>query len=176
MVQAEGAPYVGIAHLIKSTGSSYDAVKHWISQGWLGQVETFDIAKGQIGYRIDSARAQKAIQIIKSTSSARELSASVGIDKLALRALAQGNVIRSIPYGRGVWNVRFLPIDVFQLASALLNIANRGVATNDRRMLLQQAVAFLRKKTPGLIKHFINAVLEKQIAISFIGKKPLPAR
>lgn len=172
MVKAAGVPFVGIRYLIKATGSSYDAVKHWISQGWLGQVEIYEVDNSRIGYRIDSVKAQKAIQIIKSTASARELSLSVGIDRSCLQALAQANVIRSIPYGKGAWNVRFHPTDVFQLATALLIISNRKGTSNDRRMMLHQAITFLRKKTPWLIKHFLDSVLEKQIPIFFIGLKP----
>jgi hypothetical protein len=169
-ITLQDATDVGIKFLMNSAGCSYDVVKNWIAKGWLGQVKTFPLPGGQVGYRIDREMAMKAIHIAKSTSSPRELAAAVGIDARSIRVLAQSKVIGSIPYGRAFWNIRLHPSEVFQLAARLLDATRRGVASNDRRLLFQQAIALLQRDAPWLIQKFVQAVLAKQIAVRFMGK------
>lgn len=164
--------YVGIRFVIDATGCSYDAVQHWISKGWLGDVTTSPRGNGQSEYRIPKTSVHKAIGIIKATSSVKELSRTLGLNAAALRALARSEVLQSTPYGKGSWNFRLTPSEVFALANQLLNAASKGNASPDRRILIDEAILLIARNAPALVKPLISALVVRHIPIRFFGTPP----
>lgn len=164
--------YVGIRFVMDATGCTYDIVQYWISNGWLGDVTKASTRKGQNEYRIPKAYVSKAIGIINSTSSVKELSRTIGLQVGALRALARHGVLQPTPYGRGLWNVRLTPSEVFLLATQLLSAASKGHLSSDRRILIDEAILRVARKTPSLLKLLIAALVERRIPIRFFGDEP----
>lgn len=165
--------YVGIRFVMDVTGCTYDVVQHWISKGWLGDVTTTPRRKGQNEYRIPKAFVSKAIDMINATSSVKELSRTIGLNVGALRALARNEVLQSTPYGKGSWNFRLTPSEVFALAAQLLSAASKGSVSLDRRILIDEAILLIAKKTPALLKPLIAAFVQRHIAIRFFGNAPI---
>ena len=165
--------FVGIRFVINVTGCTYDIVRYWISKGWLGDVTTEPRTNGQIQYRISKASVGKALQIIRTTSSVKELSKTLDFDARALRVLARSNVLLPTPYGKGYWNIRLTPLEVFVFADNLMRAASKGIASLDRRILIDDAILRISKHFPGLVKPLITALIQGEIPIRYFGRKPL---
>jgi sulfur transfer complex TusBCD TusB component (DsrH family) len=156
---------VGIRYLIDSTGCTYDVAQFWIEKGWLGHVAVIHQPSNQKKYAIGKQAVQKAIQIVKSTSSLSELSKSIGLERRVLYYLAKAAVITSVPYGRAYWSVRLVPQEVFALTEQLMKRAVASRASSSQRLILNRAILRLGKRSPELVKPFIATILEGKLAV-----------
>ena len=157
--------------LQKVASASTKAIR--ISKGWLGTVTTSPWNTRQSERRISKVAASNAIRVMNGTGSVRNLSQSIGLAGRALRVLAREGVLHSIPYGKGYWNVRLVPSEVFSLSSRLLSAASRGIGSIDRRILIDRAVLITCKHSPALVKPLVNALLQKTIPLRYMGDAPL---
>ena len=172
MVHDQSA-YVSIQFVMDVTGCSYDIAKYWISKGWLGVVTTLLRKNGQIEHLIPKTSVNKALQIIKGTSSVQELSRTLGMDARSLRTLARNQVLLPTPYGKGKWNIRLSPSEVFALANGLLGIAKKREASLDGRISIDDAISRLSVRHPGLVKPLITALVQCHIPLWFFGHQPI---
>lgn len=165
--------YVGIRFIMDATGCTYDTVKHWIHQGWLGEVTSSPWKSGQVRYNILKEPALKAIHLIRLTGSVRELAMSTGLESFSLRAMARAGVLRSISCGVGHWNVRLIPPEVFALCADLLSVATRGIGSNDHRVLIDKAIFHTSRHSPELVAPLVSALVSKKIPLRFFGTAPV---
>jgi hypothetical protein len=172
MLKSSDEQLVGIRYLIDATGCTYDIAQYWIERGWLGSISHSTRQNGQIAYGISKQAVQKAIQIVKSSSSINEASASVGLEPKALRYLASAGVIASIPYGRASWNVRLVTSAVFDLARQLLDVTIARRASVEDRLILGLALLRLGKRTPSLVRPFVEYIVSGAIPIGSSSRLP----
>lgn len=165
--------YVSIQFVMDVSGCSYDIAKYWIFKGWLGVVTTVPRKNGQIEHLISKTSVDKALQIIKATSSVQELSRTLGISALSLRTLARNQVLLSTPYGPGHWNIRLTHSEVFAFANRLLSNAEKDETFLYRRISIDDAISRLSARHPGLVKPLITALVQGHIPLWSFGHQPI---
>jgi len=165
--------YVNIKFVMDVSGCSYEIAKYWISKGWLGVVTAVPRKNGQIEHLISKTSVDKALQIIKATSSVQELSRTLGISARSLRTLARNQVLLSTPYGPGHWNIRLPHLEVFAFASRLLSIAEKDETSLYCRISIDDAISRLSLRHPGLVKPLITSLLQGHIPLWFLGHLPI---
>ncbi len=157
--------HVGIKHLMKSAGCTYDVARHWLHSGWLGNYRTVRRANGTLTYQIGVEQVARAVHIARSTSSVKEMARSIGIDIAALRALVAGGVLQPVRHGRGNHNVRLIPNQVFAMARSVLQVALRGQRTSHDPIQLSTALVRLRESDPRLIQPFMEAIHSRKLKV-----------
>lgn len=151
--------YVSLHFVIKTTGCGYDNAKFWMEKGWLGDIKVIQFSPKKIEYQVRQEAAQKAIQIIKSTSSREEVSSALGLKSKAIRYIKEAGFLTGIPYSRSTKLFRLLPSEVFDLARRLLHMSTPYTQDEFKRTLFSSLVIDLGENRPHLLKLILEEIL-----------------
>jgi hypothetical protein len=151
--------YVSLHFVMRTTGSNFYQAKFWMKKGWLGDVKTIQVSPNKIEYQVQKDAAQKAIQIIKSTSSRAEVCLALGLHSKAIRFIREAGFITGIPYGQSTKLFRLLPSEVFDFARLLLSKSTPNTKDTSKQTLFSSLVIDLGKNRPHLLKILLSEML-----------------
>lgn len=157
--------YVSLHFVIRTTGCRYENVKFWMEKGWLGDVKVLQISPNKIEYQVRQGAAQKAIQIIKSTSSREEVSLSLGLKSKAIRYIKEAGFLTGIQYCRSIKQFRLLPSEVFGLARSLLQMSSPKILEENKRTYFSSLITYLGEKKPHLLKSLLTEILNGRFTL-----------
>jgi hypothetical protein len=167
------AEFVNMNFLMGATGCSYKIIRQWLRKGWLGEVRTTQWRPCVKQYCITKEAASKAIQLIRSTASVRDMAKAIGLKASQLRYLVKCGRLQGLSYGNADWHKRLVPEEVFQLATKLLTTAKFDRSIEEPRILLEAAILKLGKRSkPALVEPFMRDVLNGEISIWILDEHP----
>lgn len=173
LIIAGNREYVSLNFVIRTTGCSYYQAKFWMERGWLGEVKTIQVTPNKIDFQVHKSAAQKAIQIMKSTSSRAEVCLALGLHSQAIRFIKEAGFLTGIPYGRSRKLFRLLPSEVFDLARLLLSKSTPNTLDSYKRTLFSSLVLDLGSNKPHKLKHLLEEIIAGKFTLHTLEENPI---
>lgn len=157
---------VGLKYIMQHTGCHSFNVLRWIERGVFGTVQSIQLPSGFTSYRIPQEIARQVIEVVRQTSSAKELANALGCDANVLRWIAQAGAIQQLDiYGRAAHSKRLRTDEAYAFAQRLLRAAAMKHRMPTCAITFPRTVQWMRSSSRADVAALLDAIFAGRLEL-----------
>lgn len=162
---------VGLKYIMQHTGCHSFNVLRWIERGVFGSVQSIQLPSGFTSYRIPKEIARLVIEVVRQTSSAKELANALGCDANVLRWIAQTGAIKQLDIcGRVAHSKRLRTDEAYAFAQRLLRSAAIKHQVPTCEITFPRAVQWIHRSSRSDVAALLDAIFTGRLELVALRK------